>query len=250
MTGCGEFRKQWARKTATKAYWRVVERIKNLIESGALRPGDCLLSERELVEKLEVSRNSVREALKVLEVFGLIEIVPGQGAFVTRTTSNEAEIFATILTIQNRNLRHVLEVRLVVEVGAAELACRRRSDEDLQNMVGILENMEKATLLETRSQLDLEFHVAIVNATHNPLLSRVMKVVSYALQDQMPVILKKLHRSPGSVLRILEEHWRIYRAIENRSHNVARKEVEDHLRDLKAIIDEDDVDGGSEAWTK
>ena len=225
---------EWVRQSDDKAYRKVMDKIQGMIREGTLAPGDCLLSERELVDKLNVSRNSVREALKALETIGLVRIVPGQGAFVREPDSDDWSVLATILIVQNKNLKEIADVRRLIEIGAVELACQSRSEEDLQQMRGILQRLRDAQSLESRCEADVEFHVAVVQATHNTLLLRIMTVLSAVLEDQMPVILRETSPQQG-----LEEHWGIFEAIERRSVRDAMERIAQHIRDLDAIVDEE-----------
>ncbi|MEW6082713.1 MAG: FadR/GntR family transcriptional regulator [Bacillota bacterium] len=227
---------RWVRDVNQKPYMIVVERIQTMISKGVVKPGHCLLSERMLVEKLNVSRNSVREALKALECMGLVNIVPGQGAFVKKPDSDDLKILATIMMMQEKNLKEVLEVRRIIEMGAIELVCRERSMGDLEEMRETLSQMESATSLEKRCEADVEFHVAIVRSTHNALLLRMMVNLAEVLKDQMPVILKSIAVSSENVVRLLQEHRRIYAAIEAGREDVAREEIACHLRELENMV--------------
>ena len=214
-----------------KIYAEIVEQIKQLIKSGDLNPGDKLLSERELSERLGVSRASVREALSALEIMGLIEVKQGEGTFI-RQTSIDSIIgpMALILSMENDSLMELLEVRKVMEVDAAGLAAERATQEQLDEMRGALEQMT-SDLNEGKlgESADLVFHYAIYKATHNSVLLRLMNTVSDSMQQNIRTNRQRQYVLPNNPQKLLKEHLGIYEAISTRDPKLARKRMNEHL---------------------
>src|SRR3954447_11912434 len=124
----------------------IVDQIKTLIRTNRLRPGDRLPSERELCERMGVSRVTVREALRVLEAGGLVEIRVGAhgGAFVTTPTSDRVGASITdLLTLSSVSAADVTEVRLVLEVGIIPLLCANADEEDFAALQAICDRQEE-----------------------------------------------------------------------------------------------------------
>ena len=214
-----------------KIYAEIVEQIKQLIKNGELNPGDKLLSERELSERLGVSRASVREALSALEIMGLIEVKQGEGTFI-RQTSIDSIIgpMALILSMENDSLLELLEVRKVMEVEAAGLAAERATQEQLDEMRGALEQMA-SDLNEGKlgESADLVFHYAIYKATHNSVLLRLMNTVSDSMQQNIRTNRQRQYVLPNNPQKLLKEHQGIYEAISARDGKLARKRMHEHL---------------------
>ena len=118
---------------------KVIEQIKGMLYEGTLKKGDKLPSERQMAEGLAISRSSVREALKELEIMGLIESRPGEGNFVKENFEDILyEPFSTIFLLKESNPEEIIELRKVIEQGCAALAGMRINEEDLLEIEEIL----------------------------------------------------------------------------------------------------------------
>jgi GntR family transcriptional regulator, transcriptional repressor for pyruvate dehydrogenase complex len=157
----------------------IVEKIRDLMRDGQLRPGDRLPPERELCERFGVSRVTMREALRMLESAGLVEIRVGArgGAFVTAPSSNRVgEGLADLLTLSVISAADVTEVRLILEVGIVPLVCERATEDDLIALEKICERSEEALRAgEYSMDMSLEFHTVVAQATHNPALEMLVE---------------------------------------------------------------------------
>jgi|SRR5579884_413965 len=204
----------------------VMTRIGDLIHAGTYAPGAKLPSERELREELEVGRSTVREALRGLEVLGLIELRHGRGAFVraARPQPWSAPIMAGA---DGWQLERVTEARLALETAAATLAAVRRSDEQLALIAAQLTAFEQAILSDDLSALvlaDVTFHEQIADAA-NPVLAAMLKsVVVLGIQARRKSLSKR-ERRPS----VLDRHRRIFSAIADRDPQTAKVQMEEHL---------------------
>src|ERR1700684_3761846 len=157
----------------------IVEQVRELMRSGQVKLGDRLPAERELCERFGVSRVTVREALRMLESAGLVEIRVGArgGAFVTAPSSNRVgEGLADLLTLSVIDAADVTEVRMILEVGIVPLVCEAANAEDLADLRKICERSEQA-LRERNYTMDmsLEFHTRVAAAAHNPAVSMLVE---------------------------------------------------------------------------
>lgn len=210
----------------------ILEQIKALILSGDLLPGDKLLTERELAERLEVSRTSVREVLSALNLAGILEIRPGEGIYVKRVAEGSViEPLSLIMLLERDDVRHILEVRKALEVESAGLAAERYTGEDMARMEAALAAMEEDVRQgNTGEQADLHFHLAIAGSFHNPLLIRLMSTI----HDTMNQTLKTTRQlwmssTAGTPLRLFEEHKLICGSIKGRAKQKARELMYRHL---------------------
>lgn len=210
----------------SRLYQEVVERLRELIDVQGLKPGDRLMSERELAERLGVSRTSIRQALTALEVMGLVEIRHGGGVFLARPPDAVLPSLATELVGRYEHLPAVMEVREAIETQTARLAAGRRTDEDLHTMHQALDSMEAA--IESHGEpagADAEFHTAIVRAARNPLLERLWSDMSGPIDQTRRASLAR----PGRPPRSLAAHRRILEAIEARDEDAAATAMREHL---------------------
>jgi GntR family transcriptional repressor for pyruvate dehydrogenase complex len=158
----------------------VIAGIMSYLEERQLQPGDRLPSERDLAERLGVGRNVVREALATLGALRMLESRPNSGIYL-RHMSRESSFEALVMladmgaTPTPTEVIETMEVRAHLEALAVRLACERRTDEDIARLEDVLARTD-ALLLEGGNivKMDTEFHMALVDATHNSVLVRVL----------------------------------------------------------------------------
>lgn len=199
------------------------------ILSGEMRTGDKLPSDRNLSAVFGVGRTSVREALKVLSVLGLINILPGQGTFIAADSSN---FFITPLSwnffMGERNVSHIIGVRNVLEIESAKLATEYANNDDLERLSQIFERSSKAYLegnLQDFLDLDLDFHLAIAQCSQNPIIHSLLltsrKLIRYISKSGMVNLMQLKY--------IFEEHNLIYNAVISRDPIEASQKMAFHL---------------------
>jgi GntR family transcriptional repressor for pyruvate dehydrogenase complex len=210
----------------SRLYEDVVERLRELIDVQELKPGDRLMSERELAERLGVSRTSVRQALTALEVMGLVRVRHGGGVFITRAPDDVLPSLATKLLDSYERLPAVIEVREAIETQTARLAARRREEPDLRAMRDALQRMEAA--IESGGEpadADAEFHTAIVRAARNPLLEKLWNDLAEPIDQTRRASLAR----PGRPPRSLAAHRDILEAIEAGDEDRSATSMREHI---------------------
>ena len=146
----------------TKVYEMVMEQIKNIVKKGELKTGDKLPSERDLCEKLEVSRASVREALRALQMLGLIESKHGEGNFINENFENSLlEPLSIVFLLLGSKSEDVFELRKVIEPETAALAAKNITDEQLIELKEIMDELNNNSDAEICASLDKKFHYKI-----------------------------------------------------------------------------------------
>src|SRR5689334_12013271 len=147
---------------------RLLSTFKRLISEGALAPGSRLPAERELAENFQVSRSSLRQALKVLEIMGVISQRVGDGTYLNPVAPSVLEEPMEFLILLNGISSHeLMEARIIVEPELAARAATRAGEDDLAALRREMSAMEKAETLPVRSHHDLLFHEAIFHAAGN-----------------------------------------------------------------------------------
>lgn len=214
-----------------KVYEEVIEQIKQLIVDGKLQPGDKLLSERELSEKLSVSRASIREAFSALESMGIITIRPGEGSFV-RQVSYEGMLqpLSFLLHVDIDDVVKLLEVRKILELEIAALAAERATKEDIEEIRKALNRMvDEINCGEIGDAADEEFHFAILQAAHNPILIKVMSAVSDLMSSTFHFSRQRLFMAANMPKILYDSHCSIFQAIVQRKPQLARSLMSKHL---------------------
>lgn len=227
------------RVSTQRASAQIVEQIKEAIREGRLEVGDRLPSEREMAEQLNVSRVTVRDALRVLEARGLITIRVGArgGAFVTAPLGNVvSEGLSDMITLSDLSADEVTETRRVLEVGAVALVCERGTEEDFAELERLCDVGDQAVAEERYDMvMSAEFHLRLVHATHNKALVLLMEV----LQDSMLESLRKAREAaPQMGIRGVHEHREIVEAMRAGDVERARAIMTEHLeRTAARVID-------------
>jgi GntR family transcriptional regulator, transcriptional repressor for pyruvate dehydrogenase complex len=213
-----------------RMFEQVLDRIQQSIASGALSPGDKLMTEREFSSVLQVSRSSVREALRILEIFDVITSKPGEGTILKKP--DVPKILTKVLPFLTNPLDSTLELlesRKVLEGGIAKLAAKRRKSKDLQSLEASLLKMENSTDLEERIQADLDFHLYLAKSAYNNTLSDILIVVSDVVSKNLYSTGFQLHSNDEINSILLDQHKRIYDAVFNKNPQLAITEMEAHL---------------------
>ena len=216
----------------SRLYEQIVQQIEESVLNGSLKPGDQLPAERDLAQRLGVSRTAVREAVKTLREKGLVEAYSGRGTFVTDGTSQAArQSFDLMVKIgQQEGSPHLAELRLILEPGIAAMAAERAKDEDLTAMrdaVAVMERSQKDP--EAYIEADLDFHLALAEAVANPLILSLIDSIVGLLREQRI----KIFNVEGGPQRGQFHHKRILEAMERRDPEMARSAMRAHLEQVR-----------------
>ncbi|MER7787189.1 FadR/GntR family transcriptional regulator [Streptomyces sp. NPDC097640] len=213
-----------------RLYQQVLERLRAYAAEGGLRAGDRLPPERELARRLGISRASVKQAVVVLEVQGLVEVRQGGGTYLLRDELDAEPVER--LVERRRRLPDVLDAREALETKIAELAAERRTDEDLAAMESALDWMEDEIESDRHgTEGDRRFHEAVTAAAHSPLLAEFMRSIA----DQIGESRAESLRQPGRPRRSLAQHQRILDAIVAGNPRAAATAMRRHLRTVAQV---------------
>lgn len=218
----------------TKLYEKIAEQIQRLIRDGVLKPGDKLPPERELAEMFQVSRSSLRDAIRALELTGLVE--PRQGErTVVRAPSTDSLInpLAAMLLLERELVGDLLEFRGMIEPTLARRAATYASTEDINHLRDILSRQkEKVDRGELAIEEDSEFHYAIARMAKN---SVVLKVLD-AFMDLLRESRKQSLQVQGRLQKSLAGHQQILQAIEQHDPTTAETAMRRHIEEIEGIV--------------
>jgi GntR family transcriptional repressor for pyruvate dehydrogenase complex len=210
----------------------IAEHLEQLILEGALRPGEKLAAERELAERLEVSRPSLREALEKLCARGLLETSKA-GTFVTKFMKPLTEPLAAMMQSNEQALIDYLEYRCLVEGEAARLAATRATDIELEALRDCLQRMRAAHKVDdptAEAEADAEMHMMIYEASHNLVMLHIMRALSEMLRHGVFYNRHQLYTHPGVRNELLAQHLAIGEAVLARDAEKAARAATDHMR--------------------
>jgi len=224
----------------------VVERIEQLIVSGVLQPGRKLPPERELAEALDVSRPKLREALHRLEAEGLLEIRRSDGAFVRPLSGPVlSPPMVALCTRHPAAFQDFLEYRREQEALAARYAASRATPEDHAAIGAAAESMERhagASALDEMARVDLDFHMAVIEAAHNAMLLHVMRSMYDLMARGVFARRDRLYRSAETRGALIAQHRRIADAVLAREPGEAAAAAAAHIDFVAAAFREAEAD--------
>ena len=218
----------------TKVYAEVAAQIERLILDGTLQPGDKLPSERDLADRLDVSRSAVREAIRALELKGFVEPRPGEGTLI-RMPSFDSLLnpLASLLGQKRELVAELLDVREMLEPPLAARAARHATPEDLAHLEEILRRQtERVSRHELAIEEDSEFHYVIARAARNSVIMKVLDMMMDVLRESRERSLQVDGRREKS----LAGHRRIFNAIKRRDPEAAEAAMRDHLMEIETIV--------------
>ncbi len=209
---------------------QVFDQLRELIFRGKLKPGEKMMTERELAGQMNVSRTTVRDAIQRLVAMGLVVQRQGQGTFVGTYDAGEKNPIVKAIEDQNTSLEDLLEVRMGLECNAAALAAIRSDESDLKAMGQCIEEMENEVKQgRLGNDADASFHMAIAYASKNPLHILIMRNFHDYLLHGIRENLRSLYEDPENIVTILKQHKQILGDIRSRDAEKAYAAVKNHI---------------------
>ena len=216
-----------------KVYEEVAQQIERLILK-KLRPGDKLPSERELAEMLKVSRSSIRDAIRGLELRGLVEPRQGAGTIVRETAAEPMpNPFASALKRRKEMVSELLDFRKMLEPPLAARAATHASADEISEMEEILQRQDaKQTQGEPAVAEDAEFHYSVALASGNSVVLKVLDIIMDLLRDTR----ERSLQVEGRPQKSLAGHRRILAAIKRHDAEGAKSAMRRHIEDVEEIV--------------
>lgn len=214
----------------TKVYELVIDQIKEMISNGILKKGDKLPSERELVEELQVSRTSIREALRSLEIVGLIESRQGEGNFIKENFENNFfQPLSIMFLLQNNDITEVLELRRIIEIESCELAAQRITKKELDILKELIESFRNCEGEDESVKVDKKFHYMIAQSSHNSLVLCILNSISTLMDSLIKDAREKILENGSNKEILIKQHENIFKALYNHDPEKAAICMKQHL---------------------
>lgn len=210
-------------------YESVAEKLEIMIISDSGQLGQKLPSEQSLAKSFGVSRNIIREALKILKERGLIDLRTGEGAYITKPASQTlTDLIGRMLVMDNIDAASVYEMRVLFEIKACSLAAERATEQEFQELENINQQMkEQSENIDARVELDLLFHAHIAKITKNPLLGLFVQSMTSLLKT----MIKQAIQFPGGSENGIEYHQKIIDCLRSRDLQRAEDVMREHLNE-------------------
>ncbi len=217
-----------------RRYEQVAEQIQRLIIRGVLKPGDRLPPERELTRKFGVARSSIRDAIRTLEVMGILEPRQGHGTVVREISADSLVVpLASVLMRKREMIAELVDVRRMIEPALARRAAVNATVEELAQLEDILDRQQaKMRRGEPTIDEDSEFHYTVALAARNSVILKVLDLLMDLLRESRTRSLQV----PGRIERSYAGHRRILRALKRRDAGAAETAVRKHLKEIEDIV--------------
>ena len=216
-----------------KIYKNIVEQIVYLIREGSLKCGDKLPPERTLAEMLNVSRASLREALSVMEIMGIVDIRPGEGSFVSDFNVQPfLSLVLPLLLKEGSTEDDLIEFRMLLEIAGIQLVIKNADSniDQLNELKEILNEMEqKIDDADAGARLDVKFHSILFSMSNNKVLIKVLEYIGFILERSVKFNRSVILQKHDKARDILNCHMNIYDAILKRDMALAQQAVEKHF---------------------
>lgn len=221
-----------------KTYEYVFEYFSDQILSGKLKLGDKIPPERDIAQQLDVSRNSVREVIHILEISGLIESVQGSGNYIR---CNPQDYMVTtinmLMALQDINYKEVFDLRLAYEYTALRLAINHITAEELDEIRAILVKMDDRLSAEESAALDVEFHNRLLIASRNRLLYMYTQIISNLLNAFIKDYRTRIMGNEENAGKLREAHWGIYYALAKGDYKAGVAAMDEHFEVVRNEMD-------------
>lgn len=211
----------------------IVQQIKNQIKKGILKPGEKLPSERKLADLLGVSRASVREAIQALAFSGYLEVIQGKGTYILEIATKYDEIVSFFSEFPNYSLDYLMEARIMLEGEFARLAALNASQEEIDVMERIFNEICNSKDTNAFFVKDLELHLTIAKATHNPIMNGFMKIIGEMLYKETQKIIEISRDTRENNIGTIRD---LVQAIKQRNADQAKEFMVKHIKSVKVSL--------------
>ena len=220
--------------SSKKNYEKVIEQIISMLKQKKLKAGDRLDSIEKLAKNFGVSRSVIREALSGLKAMGLVHIQHGEGTFIADFNANSISLpITTALLMKKEDIKELIEVRKILEVGAVRLAALHHTKEDIIQIDQAILDMKSNQLDE---KTDYHFHLLIIKSSKNKMLMNLLQSISKmmieTIRDAQEIILESEEKKKS----LINEHELIYEAIKKKQPEQAAKYMMQHLENVEKSL--------------
>lgn len=227
-----------------KVYNQIINQIKISIKKGELKKGDRLPSERKLSEQLGVSRATVREAIRSLEIMGLVQCLQGEGNFITNNLENSLiEPISLMFMLNQGKINEISELRRALELESVKLASKKISDLSIKKLEELCSIIENSNNEAKRAEADKELHYEIAKASENILIINILNASSLLIENLIKDVRVKILRNENADIINLQ-HRSLVNDLKNKDTKNAVNHMNEHMELINTFIErlDDSID--------
>lgn len=222
-----------------KVYLEILEQFKRNIAAGTLSVGSRLPSERQMAEEMQVSRATIREAIRALELIGVVRCVQGEGNFLTDNLNNcMVEPLSIMFMLGCKDVRLVQQLRHGLEVKTAALAAEQATDTQTAELEQICARIETSSDPFIRADMDRRFHYMIADIAGNPLITSILNAAETLIETLISNIRSLIINDVGSSQLITRQHISITNAIKAHDSAAAAEAMDEHMKLVASLIEQ------------
>lgn len=219
-------------------YLVIADEIKHDILTGKFKIGDKLPPERDMAKYFDVGRPTIREAVRSLEIYGILETKRGNGTFVTnRTQSVMSSHLQVIASLNNVSIQEIIEYREMIETKAVSLAAIHRKDDELPVLYKCIEKLKLAKTYDEVREADYCFHMNTALMAHNALIADNYVAMSHFFEESINNSATEISNFGESYFDVAQYHMPIYDAISDRDPEIARLFMKRHMERIWLFYD-------------
>lgn len=223
-----------------RSYEKLISYVKDNIFSKKLIVGDRLPSERDLAQELEISRNSVREGIRILERMGVIYSQHGAGNYISSQFDQTlTEVLSMMYVLKGMDMEKITEFRFGLEYGAVNLAVKNATKEQKQGLMMHLEAMENAETEEIRAQNDKSMHYLLVEASENIYIISTFNALNEIMEQYVPSMREKIFIGMQSEMLLAKSHRQLVEGVVESDLEKALEGLFNHFQYIRQFIEID-----------
>ena len=222
------------KESEPKGYQIIISELQKMLANGELKCGDKLPSERNMTTLFHLSRTSVREALRAMEMIGIVEKRHGEGNYIVNNAeSSLTDVLSIMLILNDGALDEFMEFRKWIELGAVKSVIASSSEEEILSLDEKLSAYADSSSVHERTLKDIDFHKAIVWLSGNPFFISIFNAISALAVNHLETIIQRLTsdgKDSAKVDSIYQEHEMILNAIKKRDYTMAERFLDYHIQ--------------------
>lgn len=223
---------------SNKVYSQIIKQIKESIKNGELKKGDRLPSERVMADQLGVSRATVREAIRSLEIMGLVQCVQGEGNFITNNLENSLiEPISMMFMLNQGKINEINELRRALELESVKLASKKISDASIKKLEELCDVIENSNNEAKRAEADKKLHYEIAKASENIFIINILNASSLLIENFIKDIRIKILINESNANIINMQHRSIVKDLKNKDTESAIKHMQEHMELINKFIE-------------
>lgn len=221
-----------------KAYRNVIDYFKKKIIEGELRPGEKLPPEREIAERLNVSRNSVREAIRIMDMTGVISSQQGSGNYITcEFQKSLAETMTMMFAMDQIDYSQISQIRQALECLALSLAIEHASEQQIDEMAKLVEKLDQSSDDEENVVLDKKIHFALAQASGNILVLDFLEACSGVIDMFIKDVREEILRTEDRKDKLNQCHRKLVEALEEKDESKGLEALDEHFTMINQILE-------------